>query len=134
MNRINVQIKALELVDLIKDSQDYRKLQQLGTIIDDNENIKNLIKDFKLAEDKFQEVKRFGKYHPDYHQVTKNFSEVKEKLYENELVKQYKQCERNIEKILSSIGNRVSESVSSNIKAKNKLNLTTKNCSCEKEK
>lgn len=118
--------KTYELVDEIKGSEDYKKLQKLHKIIDTNSEIKELINIFKKYNDKYEEVSKYGKYHPDLKKVQKQFSEAKTNLYSNKLVKEYKELENRIQKILDNISKELAIGVSKKIKHPNELGLINK--------
>ncbi|EZH67127.1 regulator [Bacillaceae bacterium JMAK1] len=65
---------------------------------------------------RFEEVQRFGKYHPDYHTVTKAMRLAKREMDMCETVAAFRKAERDLEKLLSSIGELLASSVSPFIK------------------
>lgn len=79
--------KLDELVLEIQNSNHIKEIQKLDNII--NTKYVDLIKDFKINQEKFNEVYKYGKYHPDYMDVLKSFGTSKENLYNKEEVKRY---------------------------------------------
>ena len=94
-----------DVIKDIKDLDEYKKLKELEEYI--NLNYDQEIKDFKNNELKLEEVKKYGKYHPDYEKVLKSFLESKEKLYNIKEVIEYKRLERIINQKLDDISKEV---------------------------
>lgn len=89
------QINALPI------SQKYKKLQHE---IKQNSDIKQLIQIFEKAKQEYEEVERYGsKYHPNYKKVSQQLIEAKTSLYQNEVIKELKVCEKEIQLILDQI-------------------------------
>jgi cell fate (sporulation/competence/biofilm development) regulator YlbF (YheA/YmcA/DUF963 family) len=84
--------------------------------LETNKEVQVLIKRFNELKDKYEEVQRFGKYHPDYGTVSKDVRLVKRELDLNEIVAAFKKAERELEDLLVIISQTVATAVSSNIK------------------
>jgi len=115
-----------ELVDEIKDSKEYKKLLELKVVIAKTEEIQNLISNFNKLNNQYNEVAKYGKYHPDLKKVQKEFSIAKDLLYNNEVVKEYRRLEKFIQKKLDEISRSLAESISKKIKYPNELGLINK--------
>lgn len=118
--------KTYDLVDEIKSSEIYKRLIELHKIINKDEDIIKLIEHFKKQKVKLEEASKYGKYHPDLKQIQLNLKEAKENLYNNDIIKEYKQCEKEIQKILNNISKELAKAVSSKIKHPNELGLVNK--------
>ncbi len=82
-------------------SQKYKKLQHE---LKQNSDIKQLIQAFEKAKQEYEDVERYGsKYHPDYKKVSQQLIEAKTNLYQNEIIKELKSCEKEIQLILDEI-------------------------------
>ncbi|MFS0861363.1 YlbF family regulator [Fredinandcohnia sp. 179-A 10B2 NHS] len=75
-----------------------------------------LINDFQKMKDKYEEVQRFGKYHPDFRTVSKETRELKRKLDLHETIAAFKKAEDDLQKILDEISVLLGRSVSEYIK------------------
>ena len=115
-----------ELVDEIKATKDYQRLLELKGFLDKDEAIIELIHAFNKIKAKYEEVNKYGKYHPDLKKVGKELSEIKEKVFENEIIKEYKDLEKKIQKQLDEISRKIATSVSSKIKHPNEIGLIKK--------
>ncbi|MBO9130288.1 YlbF family regulator [Bacillus sp. 165] len=75
-----------------------------------------LIRKFTAMKERYEEVQRFGKYHPDYHVVTKAIRELKRQVDLHETIANFKQAENEIQKLLDEVSVVIGQEVSSSIK------------------
>ncbi|TXL67579.1 YlbF family regulator [Cerasibacillus terrae] len=96
-----------------------------------DQTAQGLIRDFVNIKDDYEDVKRFGRYHPDYNEIMKNVRATKRKMDLNEKVAQFKVAERNIQRLLDDVSEVIANSVSENIKVpKDGAALTDSGCGC----
>lgn len=62
------------------------------------EKYKKEIKEFNLAKESYEEIKKYGKYAPDYKKILNKLSVTKANLYKNIEVKKYFELENKIKK------------------------------------
>lgn len=84
-----------------------------------NKHAVQLIDAFNKEKEKYEEVERFGRYHPDYNAVMSSVRAAKREMDLNELVAQFKKKERNLQSLLDEISLLIAESVSSTIMVPN---------------
>jgi len=101
-------------------------LLELKHYIDNDEEIVNLIEKFNKVKIKYDEVQKYGKYHPDLKKVQLSLVEVKEELYTNKIVVEYKKLEKVIQDELDEVSKRIAKAVSDNIKHPNEIGLIPK--------
>ncbi len=74
-----------------------------------------IIARFTKAKERYEEVQRFGKYHPDYQTIMKEIREVKRELDLHESIAAFKKAENELQSLLDEIsvllGNAVSEQI-----------------------
>jgi len=75
-----------------------------------------LIRRFVRLREKYDEVQRFGKYHPDYKTVIKEMMEVKRELDMNDAISAYKKAEDDLNTLLYEISAAIANAVSPSIK------------------
>ncbi|MFA8437610.1 YlbF family regulator [Pueribacillus sp. YX66] len=75
-----------------------------------------LIAQFIQMKEKYEEVQRFGKYHPDFHNVSKEMRELKRKLDLHESIAQFKKAEAGLEQLLNEVSRIIADAVSPHIK------------------
>ena len=115
-----------DLVDEIKDKKEYTRLLELKRIMDKDSTIIKLITDFNEAKIKYEEVSKYGKYHPDLKEVRNLLVNSKEALFTNKVVSEYKRLEKEIQKILDEVSRKIALSVSPKIKHPNEIGLINK--------
>ena len=118
--------KTYELIDEIKSSSDYRELVKLKQDMKENSEILQLIENFGQLNDKFNEVSKYGQYHPDLKKVQVELSAAKETLYNHKTVKEYKILEKKLQKIMDHISMSLAKTVSHKIKHPNEFGLISK--------
>jgi len=118
--------KTYELVDEIKAQDSYKRILVLKNEIDNNPQINELVKTFQKLNEKYEEVTKYGKYHPDLKKVKQDFSTAKVNLYTHDVVKEYKALEKELQRELNLISTEIAVAVSSKIKHPNELGLVNK--------
>lgn len=115
-----------ELVDEIKSKEEYTRLLELKKVMDSDPYIIKLLDDFKNSKKKFEEVSKYGKFHPDLKKVQLELSEIKTQVYTNKTIMEYKRLEKELQKILDNTSREIAESVSPTIKHPNDIGLINK--------
>lgn len=99
--------------------------------LDKDMEAQQLIKAFTDIKLHYEDVQRFGRYHPDYNEIMKKVRSTKRAMDMNDKVAAFKIAERNLQKLLDDICQHVALSVSSQIKApKDGAALTDGGCGC----
>lgn len=121
--------KTDELLQMIIHSDVMKQYQDAKNRLDDNEDAQNLINRFLNIKEDFEEVRRFGTYHPDYNNIMKNVRSVKRNMDMNPFVANFKRAERELQRFLDEISEYIARSVSDNIMVpKDGLALTDGGC------
>lgn len=107
---------AHELGQLILHSEEVKHYRRSHFELERDAGALALIKSFISKKEQFEEVERFGKYHPDYDRVKKEMRETKRTMDTNDRVIQFKKAERELESILNEVSKIVAFSVSEGIK------------------
>jgi cell fate (sporulation/competence/biofilm development) regulator YlbF (YheA/YmcA/DUF963 family) len=118
--------KVYDLVDEIKSKEEYIRLLELKKIMENDPFIVNLINEFNKCKVKFEEVSKYGKHHPDLKKVQMELSNIKFEVFTNEIISEYKNLEKQIQKILDDISRQIAQSVSPKIKYPNEMGLINK--------
>ncbi len=74
------------------------------------------IQTFNSMKDSYEEVQRFGRYHPDYKTVTRAIREAKREMDLHPSIIEYKQAENGLQQLLDEISTLLGHSVSPHIK------------------
>lgn len=75
-----------------------------------------LIKQFVELREKYNEVQRFGRYHPEFDTVIRQMMDVKRDLDLNDTIASYKKAEEDVEALLNEISRSIAMAVSPSIK------------------
>jgi cell fate (sporulation/competence/biofilm development) regulator YlbF (YheA/YmcA/DUF963 family) len=115
-----------DLVDEIKSKEEYIELLELKKVMDSDPYIIDLLDRFNKSKNKFEEVSKYGKYHPDLKQVQLDLAEVKTEVFTNKIIQKYKKMEKELQKILDEASRQIAQGVSPNIKHPNDMGLINK--------
>ncbi|MFD1849167.1 YlbF family regulator [Oceanobacillus bengalensis] len=99
--------------------------------LDSDQEATKLIKAFIDMKDHYEDIQRFGRYHPDYNEIMRKVRFTKREMDMHEKVASFKLAERNLQNLLDEISQYVALSVSQQIKApKDGAALTDSGCGC----
>lgn len=110
----NIYDLAEEYAIKIIQSSDFQRLLELKEKI--KTDLSGKIIAFKTAEAKYLEAKEYGKYHPNLEEYKEKFISSKTKLFQEELVKEYKELENKIQEKLNQDLNDLKQSISNKFK------------------
>jgi len=124
---VRIMIGTLEYVDILDRSELLGDMIQQSDVMhefkaardalyNDSESTK-LINAFADMKGHYEDVQRFGRYHPDYREIMKKVRLTKREMDMNDKVAQYKIAERNLQLMLDEISECIALSVSEQIKA-----------------
>lgn len=134
-------LATTEIVDLIDESERIgQMIMQSDLMIDYIEAKETLANDieaqrlitaFHDKKEQYEEVQRFGRYHPDYSTIMKEIRATKRDMDMNDYVAKFKITERNVQALLDEVSERIAQSVSSQVKVpKDGALLTEGGCGC----
>jgi cell fate (sporulation/competence/biofilm development) regulator YlbF (YheA/YmcA/DUF963 family) len=84
--------------------------------LQNNESAQRKIDKFVSLKDLYEEVQRFGKYHPDYRNVMKEIRERKREMDLDPFVAEFRVAENNLQSLLDEISVLLGGAVSKQIK------------------
>ncbi|MFD1038758.1 YlbF family regulator [Virgibacillus byunsanensis] len=134
-------IATMEYVDILDRSEAIGKMILESEVVEDYENSRKalqedaesqqLIKAFIDIKNHYEDVQRFGSYHPDYNEIMKKVRTTKREMDMNDKVATFKIAERNLQKLLDEVSEYIATSTSEQIKApKDGAALTDSGCGC----
>ncbi|WP_377889391.1 YlbF family regulator [Alkalihalobacillus sp. R86527] len=100
----------------IKDSEVAHEYNEARRALQKDRDAQRLIKHFSEMKDLYDEVQRFGRYHPDYMSITVKVREAKRDMDLHETVSEFKKAERNLEDLLVEVCTLLAGEVSPSIK------------------
>jgi len=107
--------KADQISDMILQSEAYRTYKQAHNHLVHDQEAQELIQAFVHIKEAYDEVQRFGRYHPDYNNIMKKVRAKKRQMDLNEKVATFKVAERQFQKLLDDISEIIAHSVSEQI-------------------
>jgi cell fate (sporulation/competence/biofilm development) regulator YlbF (YheA/YmcA/DUF963 family) len=79
------------------------------------ETIKSLLASFRFAQEKYHDVKKYGKYHPDLARDSKAFQDAKVALYTHPLMVEYQTAARHFQQQLDLFTQTLAHTISKQI-------------------
>jgi cell fate (sporulation/competence/biofilm development) regulator YlbF (YheA/YmcA/DUF963 family) len=108
--------KAEEISNMILHSDTAEEYFQCIYKLRNSHETQQKIRQFVKVKEQYEEVQRFGKYHPDYHVINKKVREVKREMDLDDNVAAFRRAENELQSLLDEISVIVGHSVSKQIK------------------
>ncbi|AIF66264.1 Cell fate regulator YlbF, YheA/YmcA/DUF963 family (controls sporulation, competence, biofilm development) [Terribacillus saccharophilus] len=109
--------KSEHLGVMIRDSEVMAAYNSAQSALYQNSETKAKIDAFTAIKEQYEEVQRFGRYHPDYSFIMKEIRSKKREMDMDANVAAFKIAERNLQKLLDDISAKLAMTVSKNVKA-----------------
>ncbi|WP_040204790.1 YlbF family regulator [Neobacillus jeddahensis] len=116
LERIELVENAEGLARMVLDSEIVEQYQICLYKMQNNKETQRKINQFVNLKELFDEVQRFGKYHPDYKRVMLQIREYKREMDLDPLVAEFKLAENDLQSLLDEISIMIGSSVSEHIK------------------
>ncbi|WP_449539897.1 YlbF family regulator [Ferdinandcohnia sp. Marseille-Q9671] len=116
IERVQILEEAEQISSMILQSELAEEYRSCLYKVQRDREAQRLIADFQKMKEKYDEVQRFGKYHPDFRTVSKETRELKRKLDLHDTIAAFKQAEDGIQKVLDEISILLGGAVSKHIK------------------
>lgn len=113
---VQITDSAEELSELILQSEQAEQYREAYRAVYNNDNLANEIYSFAKLKELYEEVQRFGKYHPDYKEVMKRIRVDKRKLDLNEKVAALRIAENELQDLMDQVSFIIGRSVSEAVK------------------
>ncbi|WP_172370221.1 YlbF family regulator [Sporosarcina jiandibaonis] len=107
---------AEELTDHILSSEVMEEYNKCYQAVYSNDILVKSIKEFTEMKERYEEVQRFGRYHPDYSHVMKEIRLQKRALDLNEQVAALRLAENDVQFLFDEVGSIIARSVSESVK------------------
>lgn len=107
----------------VKEMNSYKKYLKYYNVV--NSTLIDDYNELLILKEKFDEVMKYGKYHPDYKEVLKSYQLKRINYYENENVIYLKKYQKEVEEIVNSFLNKLTKEISTNIPIINELGLVS---------
>lgn len=127
VKEVDTLIATMEYVDILDRSEQLGKMILQSDVmkaygstrkqLDEDKEAQQLIQAFIDMKDHYDDVQRFGRYHPDFNKIMKQVRTTKRAMDMNDKVATFKIAERNLQKLLDEISQYVALSASEQVKA-----------------
>lgn len=123
--------KSEALGQMVLESDVMQNFYRAKELMENDPKAQKLIHYFMGIKDSYDEVERFGRYHPDYSKIMKEIRVAKREMDMHETVAAYKMAETNLQNLLDEISQLVAFSVSDKVKVPlDGAALTDGGCGC----
>ena len=123
--------EAEALCQMILQSEEMKKYEEAKYSLDVDKEAQMRIQAFNDIKEHYEDVQRFGRYHPDYNQIMRDVRKVKREMDMDEKVAQFKVAERQLQGLLDEICGILARNVSEQIKSPvSGAALTDSGCGC----
>ncbi|NNV05238.1 YlbF family regulator [Geobacillus sp. C56-T2] len=116
LERIEILDKAEGLAKMIVESELAEEYRRAFWRLKQDRRAQQLISRFVQLKEQYEDVQRFGKYHPDYRTIMKAVREAKRELDLHETVAAFKQAEKALQQLLDEISVLIGKAVSEHVK------------------
>ncbi|MGV4320477.1 regulatory iron-sulfur-containing complex subunit RicF [Bacillus mojavensis] len=116
MESVRLQSEAQQLAEMILQSETAENYRNCYKRLQKDEEAGRIIRSFIKIKEQYEDVQRFGKYHPDYREISRKMREIKRELDLNDKVADFKKAETELQSILDEISVEIGTAVSEHIK------------------
>lgn len=107
--------QAEAMAEMVTKSEVMHSYREAKRAMDEDEETQRLIRAFNDIKVHYEDVQRFGRYHPDYSHIMKEVRATKRKMDMDDRVAAFKIAERNYQRLLDDISECIAHSVSEHI-------------------
>ncbi|MDQ0417728.1 cell fate (sporulation/competence/biofilm development) regulator YlbF (YheA/YmcA/DUF963 family) [Croceifilum oryzae] len=106
---------AYDLADEINKSHEVQSYLCSQAELQEDVEAQKLISEFQKKKELYEETKRFGIFHPNYHEAKQEIEEVQAQLRNNSVIRQFLEAEERLDQLLYQISSTIAKSVSHQI-------------------
>jgi cell fate (sporulation/competence/biofilm development) regulator YlbF (YheA/YmcA/DUF963 family) len=116
IERIELLEKAEELVQMVLDSDVAENYRRCLYRVKSSKETQAKVQAFVKMKERYEEVQRFGRYHPDYKEVMGQIRVLKREVDLDDAVAEFKKAENDLQGLLDEISVLIGRSVSDSVK------------------
>jgi len=109
-------LQSQELSTMINQSREVSEYLQAKRRMEADAEVQRLLALFEKKKEQYEDVQRFGKYHPDYHHISKEVRELKRTIELMDSVQAFKRAEDSLDELLYQVSRTIANAVSDTIK------------------
>lgn len=108
-------LEAYQLADQINQSSEVLRYLEYKKQLKEDPKAQSLIHQFLRKKELYEETKRFGIFHPNYHHAKEEAEEFLNQLTDYPLIKKYIEAEKELDQLLYQVSVLIAKSVSDEI-------------------
>lgn len=108
--------EAYHVSDIIARSEPVQNYLQKKRLLEQDETAKQLIREFQQKKERFEEAKRFGHYHPNYHEARREALAIQRKMELHATIGAYLKAERELDELLFQVMKTIAHAISPSVK------------------
>lgn len=116
IERLEILDQAEELANMVLQSEEAEEYRRLYYKLKNSTQSQRKISEFVKLKELYEDVQRFGRYHPDYSSINKEVREAKREMDLDENVAGFRKAETALQSILDELSRIMGMAVSEHIK------------------
>jgi cell fate (sporulation/competence/biofilm development) regulator YlbF (YheA/YmcA/DUF963 family) len=116
IERLEILDQAEELANMVLQSEEAEEYRRLYYKLKNSTQSQRKISEFVKLKELYEDVQRFGRYHPDYSRINKEVREAKREMDLDENVAGFRKAETALQSILDELSRIMGMAVSEHIK------------------
>ncbi|GLB61197.1 YlbF family regulator [Cytobacillus sp. NCCP-133] len=116
LERMAILDKADEIAAMIIESEEANQYRKSLYILKNSRETQRKVKEFVKMKELYEEVQRFGKFHPEYKKVMMSIRELKREMDMDVHVAEFRRAENGLQNLLDEVSVLIGRSVSEHIK------------------
>lgn len=116
LDMLEVLQEAYDISDSIINSELVARYLEKKRIMEQDKSAQKLIREFQKKKALFEEAKRFGHFHPDYHKAKKEARLFKREMEKHPVIGAYLKAEHELDELLFHVSKTIAHAVSPTIK------------------
>lgn len=109
-------LESHELSTMINQSREVSDYLLAKRQMEADTEAQRLLALFEKKKEQYEDVQRFGKYHPDYNHISKEVRELKRTIELMDSVQAFKRAEDSLDELLYQVSRTIADAVSDSIK------------------
>lgn len=109
-------MESHELSSMINQSREVSDYLQAKRQMEQDAEVQRLLSVFETKKQQYEDVQRFGKYHPDFNHISKEVRELKRTIELMDSVQAFKRAEDRLDELLYQVSRTIADAVSGTIK------------------
>lgn len=116
LDTVEILQEAYDISDQITNSELVARYLEKKRLMEHDESAQKLIREFQKIRELYEESKRFGHFHPDFHKAKKEARLFKRKMEKHPVIGAYIKAEHELDELLFQVSKTIAHAISPTIK------------------